>query len=110
MDFVHIFVDLYILFNNRCFFLNLYLKEKKIIIERSGSWHRELLEQAFENKIISDKTKTSLKEYLLFRHFFVHAYALDLYEGRMEKLVDNIEATYNQFKIEIDRFTTDKQS
>ena len=44
-----------------------------------------------------------LKEYLAFRHFFTHAYALNLYPQRMEPLVEKCEAIYQLFKDEIDK-------
>ena len=80
------------------------LLSKKIQIPRSESWHKDLLEQAIVNGIISDQLKDKLLKYLFFRHFFVHAYALDLYAEKMEDLVEDINSTYNQFRMEIDRF------
>lgn len=44
-----------------------------------------------------------LKEYLAFRHFFSHAYALDLYPERMEPLVERCEEAYIFFKNEINK-------
>ena len=80
------------------------LLSKNIQIPRSESWHKDLLEQAIVKGIISDQMKDKLLKYLFFRHFFVHAYALDLYAEKMEDLVEDINSTYNQFRMEIDRF------
>ena len=66
------------------------------------------MNQAFIQKIIPDALKDNLREYLYFRHFFTHAYALDLYAHRMKKLVDNVEPIYAHFKREIERFTKNR--
>lgn len=70
----------------------------------SGSWHRDLLNLAESKKVISDNLKLKLVEYLAFRHFFTHAYALDLYPERMEPLVEKASEIYELFKKEIDVF------
>ncbi len=46
-----------------------------------------------------------LTRYLGFRHFFTHAYAVDLYADKLEELIDNIIPTYDHFKNEINYFT-----
>jgi len=43
-----------------------------------------------------------LKRFLAFRHFFSHAYALDLFYQRMEPLVAVAPAVFGKFKKEID--------
>lgn len=70
------------------------LKEKGISIPNSSSWHRDLLNSAENELIISSTTKVKLGEYLAFRHFFSHAYALDLYPEKLEPLVNDINNTY----------------
>ena len=42
-----------------------------------------------------------LGEYLAFRHFFSHAYALDLYAEKLEPLVENIKDIYKDFQKDI---------
>ena len=68
------------------------------------SWHKELLNTAENNKIISNKLKIKLGSYLAFRHYFSHAYALDLYADKMEPLVEKSESVYNEFKNSINDF------
>ncbi len=45
-------------------------RAKALNIPQGQSWHRDLLAEAIRNRIISEKTGDSLKEYLAFRHFF----------------------------------------
>ena len=77
------------------------LSHQKVILSTSGSWHRDLLNYAVDKNIISDKLRLQFGEYLAFRHFFSHAYALDLYPEKMEPLVKNAFFLYNEFKNEI---------
>ncbi len=44
-----------------------------------------------------------LKEYLAFRHFFSHAYALDLEPQRLETLVIDISTVFEEFRTEISK-------
>ena len=64
------------------------LLNRNIPIPDSSTWHRDLLNDSVSNNIISESTKVSLGEYLAFRHFFSHSYALDLYPYKMEPLVE----------------------
>ncbi len=77
------------------------LKYEKNTLPDGKSWHKELLNNSQENKIISEETKIILIDYLAFRHFFSHAYALDLYANKMEPLVENCNNTYCLFKKDI---------
>ena len=45
-----------------------------------------------------------LGEYLAFRHFFSHAYALDIYADKLEFLVENIRDVYTRFQNDISLF------
>ncbi len=80
-------------------------KSYKIEIPSGDSWHMDLLNSAVSNKIITKDLKGMLNKYLGFRHFFIYAYATDLYADKMEKLVDTIKTTFDQFKTEIELFT-----
>jgi len=74
-----------------------------VTIPSGSSWHKDLLNLSEENNIISSQTKQNLIEYLAFRHFFSHSYALDLYPTKMEPLVENIYENYRYFKSDINR-------
>lgn len=77
------------------------LKARNIKIPQSPSWHKDLLVEVHKQNVISEKLKGNLINYLAFRHFFVHAYAFDLYPEKMEPLVEAVETVYQQFKLEI---------
>ena len=55
------------------------LLEKGISIPQGSAWHKELLNLSEQEHIITQSTKKQLGEFLAFRHFFSHPYALDLY-------------------------------
>ena len=77
---------------------------KKLEVPSGESWHKELLELAFSKAFISEDSKNKLAQYLAFRHFFSHAYALDLYPDKMEPLVKDLKEVYEEFKKDIDKF------
>jgi uncharacterized protein YutE (UPF0331/DUF86 family) len=60
---------------------------KSLKIPDGPSWHKELLMKAVDESIISKRIFDKMKDYLAFRHFFSHAYALDLKPQVLEPLV-----------------------
>ena len=80
-------------------------KSSNFELPSGASWHTDLLNRAVEHKVISNDLKNMLTRYLGFRHYFSHAYALDLYADKLEELVDKIIPTYDHFKNEINHFT-----
>jgi hypothetical protein len=84
--------------------LKLCLKEISIPLPEGGSWHKDLLRLAESNGIISSETVLLLGEYLAFRHFFSHAYALDLYADKLEPLVVNIADVYSVIQNDLASF------
>jgi len=79
------------------------LKAKNIIIPEGSSWHRDLLLTVGQNNILSGNLITELTHFLAFRHFFSHAYALDLFPDRLIPLVEKALNIFQQFKSEINK-------
>ena len=65
------------------------------------SRHRDLLALAGVQHVISQETLEALKPYLAFRHFFSHAYALDLQSPRIEALAANANLACRAFQRDI---------
>jgi hypothetical protein len=63
------------------------LLAKGVSVPEGSAWHRDLLTAVQEQRILSAATAERLKPFMAFRHFFSHAYALDLDPRRMEPLV-----------------------
>lgn len=77
---------------------------QKLDLPQGSAWHKELLERAVKEKIITQKCMVELGQFLAFRHFFSHAYALDLFPYKMEPLVKTAPEIYSLFKIEIEKY------
>ena len=71
-------------------------------LPQGNSWHRDLVNLATEKSIISQTTTDELFGYLAFRHYFSHAYALDLYPHRLQPLVESAAQLYNKLRTEIE--------
>jgi len=78
-------------------------QSQNILIPEGASWHKDLLLTAINEKIISESLGDSLKSFLAFRHFFSHAYALELYPDRMVPLVKDVTNIFEKFKTEISK-------
>lgn len=78
-------------------------KAKGITVPSGSSWHRDLLLTSGQTNILPYNLITELSRFLAFRHFFSHAYALDLFPDRLEPLVLNANCVFHQFKSEIDK-------
>jgi uncharacterized protein YutE (UPF0331/DUF86 family) len=79
------------------------LRAKGIKLPSGVTWHRDLLLSASQSDVISSELATNLSRFLAFRHFFSHAYALDLYPERMAPLVQDAGKTFERFRRQIDQ-------
>ena len=78
------------------------LQAKALPLPRGEAWHKDILLLAETSGVVSSGLTEKLKSYLAFRHFFSHAYALDLYPERMIPLVEQAVPLFTTFKREID--------
>ncbi|MCK4729851.1 MAG: DUF86 domain-containing protein [Candidatus Aenigmarchaeota archaeon] len=81
------------------------LKSKNIEIQKSDMWHKKILETSVKHKIISEDLADKLREYLAFRHFFIHGYGFMLEESSLTQLAKSIPKIWNQFILEIKKET-----
>jgi hypothetical protein len=70
------------------------LREKNRSVPRSKSRHKELLETAHVEKIMPADLKSDLYEFLAFRHYFVHGYAIRLEELPMVILAERVNTVW----------------
>lgn len=76
----------------------------KIQIPNTPTWHKDLLALATENDIISKQMIEKIGKYLVFRHFFNHAYGFLIDEEKLKPLIENISDVYSEFKNEINLY------
>ncbi len=72
-------------------------------IPEGPAWHRRLLTASAENGVLALETAEELKQFLAFRHFFSHAYALDLDPERMEPLVAEAREAFDAVERDVAR-------
>ncbi len=77
------------------------LRARGVEIPKSETSHKDLLNLALSNEIVSAKLCDQLYEYLTFRHFFVHAYGFMLEEKHLADLANDIPEVWSQFLVAI---------
>ena len=68
----------------------------------SASWHKDLINTAMSKKIISETLYLKLDEYLVFRHFFVHAYGVRIRFDRFRDLAKDAQNVWNEFYSQVE--------
>lgn len=84
--------------------LKMVLKARNVEIPMSETWHKELLDISVSHGIIEEDLANKLREYLAFRHFFVHGYGFMLEEAPLEELAKNIPDIWSHFFSKIETF------
>jgi len=69
-----------------------------------ATWHRDLLQSARQEGIISDRLRDRLATFMAFRHFFTHAYGFDLDPQLIAPLVRDVRLVFASFKKEAKQF------
>ena len=87
--------------------LNRIWKFKNIKIPGSSSSHKDLLNIAVAENIISQDLSDILDKYRGFRHFFIHSYGIMLEEEELQPLANNLPEVWNRFEQEIENFNSD---
>ncbi|MFX1298115.1 MAG: hypothetical protein ACFFD2_25095 [Promethearchaeota archaeon] len=82
------------------------LKFKEILIKKSDSWHKDLLDISVDNQIISMELSEKLDEYRAFRHFSIHGYGILLDKRKLLPLAENLQNLWDEFESQIDLFLT----
>jgi uncharacterized protein YutE (UPF0331/DUF86 family) len=79
------------------------LAARSIEVAKAGTRHQELLKRSVAEKVVSDELAQELKEYLGFRHFFVHGYGFMVTEEPLQDLASRLPAVWARFIAEIER-------
>lgn len=79
------------------------------VIPKHNKWHSELLTSMSctnENRVavISDSLKSSLVDYMGFRHFFRHSYGYSIKWNKVSNLFINLESNWASVKTELNLF------
>lgn len=89
---------------------------KQIIADRGlplpngPAWHRDLLVLAGEQKVFPSDLIDDLKQYMAFRHYFSHAYVLDVDPARLEPLVNKLPALFERAKLALSVICNDSNA
>lgn len=79
-------------------------------LPKGEGWHTKLLLQmakpieGIREAVIAGDLLQNLKEYLRFRHLFIHVYGFELDWNRFKNLCVELENILNELKTEIDAF------
>lgn len=76
---------------------------KRLPFPVGDSWHRQLVELAESEGVLSHATVVALDEYRAFRHFLAHAYAVRLRAELVQPLVAGLPTAFTAFRTDLER-------
>lgn len=74
---------------------------KEIRIPSDERWHKRLLEASLQEGIIQQKTRDHLLKFLAFRHFYTHAYSIDVDPEKLAILVASLNRALKAFELDL---------
>lgn len=77
-----------------------------VALPSGAAWHRDLLQSACAQGMISTALRDGLVPFMGFRHFFTHAYGFDLDPERLLPLVRDIHPVCSVFRKEAKRIAS----
>lgn len=77
------------------------LNDRGITVEKSTTWHKDLLLQAHTEAVISEEEFKAFGKLLLFRHLQVHGYGHRLDEKRLRELASPVSKVCREFLSDI---------
>lgn len=80
------------------------VKFRQVPLPTSASSHKDLLDVAIQQGVISAELSERLDAYRGFRHFFVHAYGVRLREEELSPLAEALPEIWGQLEQEIEQF------
>ncbi|MDP6380048.1 MAG: hypothetical protein QF662_01780 [Phycisphaerae bacterium] len=78
-------------------------RARGLAVSSGAGWHQALLRSVTEVGVIDNSLQARLRPYLAFRHFFVHAYAVQLDPERISPLIDDAASLVAQFRESVDK-------
>lgn len=82
------------------------LQHMQVPLPHSATSHKDLLDLAVEQNIITQELSEALDEYRAFRHFFAHGYGIALQEAPLQPLAKNLPDVWQRFESELGNFLT----
>jgi uncharacterized protein YutE (UPF0331/DUF86 family) len=79
------------------------LRGRNIEPPHGPSWHRDLVDMTVSQGLVTQTTADDLRQYVAFRHFFNHAYAIDIRSELVEPLMHGVRRVYALFRHDIGR-------
>jgi hypothetical protein len=81
-------------------------RDQGIPLPCGASWHRDLVDTAVARAVISETTAEELRQYLAFRHFFSHAYAVDIRADLLEPLIRTAREVNAMVRNDLEKYST----